>query len=110
MFCIISFLTDGVKIQIDLCYKCFDLTKANYEKVRFNWDTLKKSPIYPEFKLGNGEGVVCHNCFAYFGTQIDFELEFTSAYLKRFKVTYGGTIGMNYNITLDDPTFPTILD
>ena len=94
------------EMEVDICYKCFDVTKAHLEFVKFNYNVATQEPLYPEFKIGNGEGIVCRDCYAYLGTRIEFELEYTSLYLKRFKLMYGGNIGFNYNITIDDPTFP----
>ncbi|GMH93073.1 hypothetical protein TL16_g12530 [Triparma laevis f. inornata] len=94
------------EMEVDICYKCFDVTKAHLEFVKFNYDVATQKPLYPEFKIGNGEGIVCRDCYAYLGTRIEFELEYTSLYLKRFKLMYGGNIGFNYNITIDDPSFP----
>jgi len=94
------------EMEVDICYKCVDFSKAHKEIINFNFDSHTMAPLYPEFNIGNGEGIVCHDCYAYLGTRIDFELEYTSLYVKRFKLMYGGHIGFNYNVTIDDPTFP----
>lgn len=78
---------------INVCDKCFEVTKTFFNYVTFNWDKEKQKPMYEKFDIGNGKGIVCHDCFAYLGTQLEFEFEYTPLYLKHFKVAYGGAIG-----------------
>ena len=57
---------------INVCDKCFEVTKTFFNYVTFNWDKEKQKPMYEEFDIGNGKGIVCHDCFAYLGTQLEF--------------------------------------
>ena len=57
-------------MEVDICYKCVDFSKAHKEIINFNYDSHTMAPRYPKFNVGNGEGVVCHDCYAYLGTRI----------------------------------------
>ena len=54
--------------------------------INYNYDDDTNGADNKDFAIGKGEGVRCKNCYAHFGAEFDFELEFDGFSLKHFKV------------------------
>ena len=53
--------------------------------INYNYDDDTNGADNKDFAIGKGEGVRCKNCYAHFGAEFDFELEFDGFSLKHLR-------------------------
>ena len=96
---------EGANDLVNICDQCFEY-KKQWSALNFNWDDQERKAAIPEFNLVGGEGVTCKDCYAYIGSSMELEFAFSGLSVTHFKVSVGGEYAFNYNIQLDNPTFP----
>lgn len=89
-------------VDVGLGYVCAEFLYTVPGSVAVNYDFFTSKAIQADMSLGNG--VICHNCFAFVGAMFLLNIQYSSGHGFGMEIMLSGGAGYAVDLTINNPT------